>query len=172
MQNYRDLVMSKVNTVHDVVVKTASGEDKPLSKYAGKVLLIVNVASYCGYTPQYKGLEELNAKYKEKGLEVLGFPCNDFGAQEPGGLDEIKKFCESLYGVNFELFDKVSAKGDNKHPLYEKLTQQASTQEDVAWNFEKFLVNKKGQVVGRFKSNVAPDSPELVAAIEKELAAR
>jgi len=164
--------MNKANTVHDVVVKTASGEDKSLAKYAGKVLLIVNVASYCGYTPQYKGLEALSANYKDKGLEVLGFPCNDFGAQEPGSLDEIKKFCESLYGVNFELFDKVCAKGENKHPLYEKLTQLSSTNEDVAWNFEKFLINKKGQVVGRFKSNVPPDSPELIAAIEKELAAR
>jgi len=162
--------MSKANTIYDVVVKTPSGEDKPLSKYTGKVLLIVNVASYCGYTPQYKGLEELNKKYKEKGLEVLGFPCNDFGAQEPGSNDQIKQFCESIYGVSFELFDKVKAKGASKDPLYDKLIKLASSQEDVAWNFEKFLISKKGEVVGRFKSNVSPESPELIAAIEKELA--
>ncbi len=159
-----------IGNIYDVVVKTATGEDKPLSKYAGKVLLIVNVASYCGYTPQYKGLEALNEKYKQAGLQVLGFPCNDFGAQEPGSNQEIKQFCESLYGVSFELFDKVKALGATKHPLYEKLTQLAPSKEDVAWNFEKFLISKKGQVVGRFKSGVSPESPELITAIEKELA--
>lgn len=158
-----------IKTIYDVVVKTPTGEDKSLSQYAGKVLLIVNVASYCGYTPQYKGLEELNRKYSSQGLKVLGFPCNDFGAQEPGSNSEIKQFCESLYGVNFELFDKVKALGASKHPLYAKLTELSPSQEDVGWNFEKFLINKKGQVVGRFKSGVSPESPELIAAIEKEL---
>ena len=158
------------NTVYDVVVKTLTGEDKSLSTYAGKVLLIVNVASYCGYTPQYKGLEALNQKYKEQGLEVLAFPCNDFGAQEPGSNEQIKQFCESMYGTSFELFDKVKAKGSAKDPIYAKLIELASSQEDVAWNFEKFLVSKKGEVVGRYKSGVSPESPELIAAIEKELA--
>jgi glutathione peroxidase len=163
--------MSNPNTIYDVVVKTASGEDKSLSQYAGKVLLIVNVASQCGYTPQYKGLEELNKKYKDAGLEVLGFPSNDFGGQEPGTIEEIKSFCEVRFGASFDLFDKVSAKGANQHPLYAKLTQLTNPPEDVSWNFEKFLINKKGELVGRFKSKVTPESSELISAIEAELAA-
>ncbi|MDZ8184419.1 MAG: glutathione peroxidase [Nostoc sp. ChiSLP02] len=160
--------MSKA--ISDIAVKTINGQDKQLNDYAGKVLLIVNVASYCGYTSQYDGLEKLNQKYKETGLRILGFPCNDFGAQEPGSNEEIAKFCTSQYGVTFELFDKVHAKGSQQHPLYERLTKAVQPRGDVAWNFEKFLVNKQGEVVARFKSNIHPSSPELINAIEGELA--
>ncbi len=156
--------------IADIAVKTINGTEQPLSDYAGKVLLIVNVASYCGYTPQYKGLEALYQKYRDQGLEVLAFPCNDYGAQEPGSNAEIQQFCETRFGVTFPLFDKVHAKGADQHPLYARLTQSPPAG-DVSWNFEKFLINKQGEVVGRYKSAVSPDSPELVAAIERELAA-
>ncbi len=158
------------NTVADISVKTINGQEKQLAEYGGNVLLIVNVASYCGYTPQYAGLETLNQKYRDAGLRILAFPCNDFGAQEPGSNDEIAQFCTTNYGVNFELFDKVHAKGSEQHPLYAQLTSAVEPTGDVAWNFEKFLVSKQGEVVARFKSSVKPDSPELVAAIEQELA--
>ncbi|HEY9808648.1 MAG TPA: glutathione peroxidase [Halomicronema sp.] len=155
--------------VSDVSVKTIQGEERLLGSYAGKVLLIVNVASYCGYTRQYAGLEELYQKYQNQGLRILAFPCNDFGAQEPGTNDQIVQFCETNYGVSFELFDKVHALGSQQHPLYALLTNSVEPTGDVAWNFEKFLVGKNGEVVGRFKSGVAPNSPELISAIEREL---
>ena len=158
------------NTIADISVNTPDGQAKALSQYAGKVLLIVNVASQCGYTPQYKGLEQLNQKYKAQGLEVLAFPCNDFGAQEPGTNDQIAQFCETSYGVSFALFDKVHAKGNGQHPLYARLTDAVEPTGAVAWNFEKFLINKQGEVVARYKSAVSPESPELIAAIERELA--
>lgn len=157
-------------TVSDITVKTIDGKEKQLNEYAGKVLLIVNVASYCGYTPQYSGLEALNQKYRDAGLRILGFPCNDFGTQEPGTNSEIAQFCETSYGVTFDLFDKVHAKGSEQHPLYAKLTQAVEPTGDVAWNFEKFLINQQGEVVARFKSGVKPDSPELISAIEQALA--
>ena len=160
-----------MTTISDITVKTIDGQDKALSDYAGNVLLIVNVASYCGYTPQYKGLEQLNQAYRQTGLRVLGFPCNDFGAQEPGTTDEISKFCDRNYGVSFELFDKIHAKGSQQHPLYERLTHAIPPNSNVAWNFEKFLVNKKGEVVARYPSSISPDDPELKAAIERELQA-
>ena len=158
------------NTISDITVKTINGEDKQLSEYAGKVLLIVNVASYCGYTSQYKGLEQLNQQYSDRGLRVLGFPCNDYGAQEPGTNEEIAKFCETRYGVTFDLFDKLHAKGSQQHPLYHKLTNGVDPQGDVAWNFEKFLIDKQGEIVARFTSSVTPDAPQLIQAIETELA--
>lgn len=158
------------STISDVVVKTIDGKDKKLSEYIGKVLLIVNVASQCGYTPQYAGLEKLNQNYKELGLKILAFPCNDFGEQEPGSNQEIIDFCTINYGTTFELFDKLHAKGEQQHPLYAKLTSLVEPIGPVAWNFEKFLVNKQGVVVARFKSSVKPNSPELIAAIERELA--
>ena len=157
-------------TVSEIAEKTIDGNEKKLAEYADQVLLIVNVASYCGYTPQYSGLEELNQKYGERGLQVLGFPCNDFGAQEPGTNEEIAQFCETKYGVTFELFDKVHAKGAKQHPLYQILTSSVEPTGDVAWNFEKFLINKEGEVVARFKSGVNPNAPELIEAIEAELA--
>jgi glutathione peroxidase len=156
-------------SVSDITVKTIDGKEKPLKDYAGNVLLIVNVASYCGYTPQYKGLEQLSQKYKDQGLRVLGFPCNDFGAQEPGTNDEIQQFCDRTYGVTFELFDKVHAKGADQHPLYKTLTDSVTPAGAVSWNFEKFLIGKHGDVVARYRSGVTPDSPELIDAIEKEL---
>lgn len=157
------------NTIHNLTVQTITGEDKPLKEYAGNVLLIVNLASYCGYTSQYAGLEKLHQKYKDSGLRVLGFPCNDYGSQEPGTNEEIVQFCTKNYGVTFDLFDKVHAKGSQQHPLYAQLTSQATPPGDVSWNFEKFLINKKGEVVGRYRSSVAPDSSELIQAIEAEL---
>jgi glutathione peroxidase len=158
------------STISDITVKTIKGEEKQMKEYGGNVLLIVNVASYCGYTPQYSGLEKLNQKYGDKGLRILGFPCNDFGMQEPGTNEQIIQFCTTSYGVSFEMFDKVHAKGSDKHPLYDKLTTGVEPTGDVAWNFEKFLINKQGEIVSRYKSSVSPESPDLIAAIEKELA--
>ncbi len=159
------------NTVTDITVTTIDGDEQSLGDYVGHVLLIVNVASQCGYTPQYKGLEALNQNYGPAGLRVLGFPCNDYGRQEPGSNAEIQQFCEARYGVTFELFDKVHAKGPEQHPLYARLTQAIAPKTDVGWNFEKFLVNKKGEVVARYASSVSPESGELIGAIERELAA-
>ncbi|KAM3102553.1 glutathione peroxidase [Phormidesmis sp. 146-12] len=159
-----------MSSVSEITVKTIDGTDKKLADYAGNVLLVVNVASYCGYTPQYKGLEQLNQQYKDKGLRVLGFPCNDFGAQEPGTNEEIVQFCDSSYGVTFELFDKVHAKGTNQHPLYKTLTDSVIPAGDVSWNFEKFLISKTGEVIARYRSSVAPNSSELTSAIEQALA--
>jgi len=156
-------------SVNGVTVRSADGSDKSLGDYAGNVLLIVNVASRCGFTKQYAGLEALNQSYGAKGLKVLGFPCNDFGAQEPGTLDEIKTFCSTTYGASFELFDKVHAKGSTTEP-YTTLNQMDPAG-DVEWNFEKFLVGKDGAVIARYKSGVDPESAELKTAIEAALAA-
>lgn len=158
------------NTVSDIAVKTIDGKEKLLQEYAGNVLLIINVASYCGYTSQYSELETLNQTYRDAGLRILAFPCNDFGAQEPGSNAEIVQFCTTNYSVSFELFDKVHAKGSEQHPLYARLTSAVEPNENVSWNFEKFLVSKQGEIVARFKSSVTPNSPELIAAIETELA--
>lgn len=160
-----------MTTMTDIRVKTIDGQEQSLSNYQGNVLLIVNVASYCGYTPQYQGLQDLHEKYSDRGLKVLAFPCNDFGAQEPGNNDQIKTFCSTRYNVTFELFDKVHAKGSEQHPLYQWLTSQATPAGDVGWNFEKFLIGKQGNIVARFPSRVAPDDAELIAAIEGALAA-
>ena len=155
--------------ISKVVVKTSTGTDQSLGNYAGKVLLIVNVASRCGFTKQYAGLQALQDKYGAQGLCVLGFPCNDFGAQEPGSLDEIKSFCSTTYGASFELFDKVHATGSTTEP-YTTLNQTEPAGE-VAWNFEKFLVGKDGTVLARYKSGVAPEEAELNSAIEAALKA-
>lgn len=142
-------------------VKDIAGKEVRLDeKYAGKMVLIVNVASRCGYTPQYKGLEELHEKYAEKGLAVLGFPCNQFGSQEPGTDEEIQKFCTSNYSVKFDLFDKIDVNGDKASPLYKYLTGKDAPITDkgeVKWNFEKFLVGKDGQVIARYRSKVTPE---------------
>ncbi len=155
-------------SISDVTVETAKGEPKSMGEYKGDVLLIVNVASKCGHTPQYAQLEALNQKYAAQGLRVLGFPCNDFGNQEPGTLEEIQQFCSTTYNVSFPIFNKVHAKGEDKSPIYQRLTQ-AEPAGDVSWNFEKFLVDKNGTVVGRFSSRTKPDSLEIVEAIEREL---
>ena len=155
-------------SVTEVVVRDARGEEKRLGEWAGQVLLIVNVASRCGFTRQYAGLQALQDTYGPQGLVVLGFPCNDFGAQEPGTLPEIQQFCSSTYGATFTLFDKVHATGATTEP-YTTLTK-AEPAGDVAWNFEKFLVGRDGTVIARFKSNVEPDGAPLTAAIEAALA--
>jgi glutathione peroxidase len=154
-------------SLHDFSMKSIDGGDLPLSTYKGKVALVVNVASKCGYTPQYKGLESLYQKYKEKGLVVIGVPANNFGGQEPGSDEEIKTFCTRNYRVTFPMMSKVSVKGSDMTPLYQYLTKQGGG--DVRWNFTKFLVGKDGQVIQRFESNVDPESPELIAAVEKAL---
>jgi len=156
-------------SIANILVQTIDRQAKLLSDYAGKVLLIVNVASQCGYTPQYKGMEELYQKYQAQGFEILAFPCNDYGMQEPGSNEEIQQFCTTRYDVSFPLFDKVHAKGSQQHPLYAQLTQAVEPKGEVSWNFEKFLVNKKGEVVARYKSAIAPNDTSLTTAIEKEL---
>jgi glutathione peroxidase len=161
------------DSMYDIPLKTIDGQPAALKAYKGKVLLIVNVASKCGYTPQYAGLEALYEKYKDKGLLVLGFPCNQFGAQEPGTDAEIKQFCSSKYQVTFPLFDKLEVNGQNRHALYTALAGSSSPfPGDIEWNFTKFLVGRDGKIVSRFKSKVKPDSPELVQAIESALAAK
>ncbi len=153
--------------VNQVLVRTSNGNEQRLGEYNGQVLLIVNVASHCGFTKQYKGLQALENTYGPKGFKVLGFPCNDFGGQEPGTLSEIQKFCSSTYGASFTLFEKIHAKGKTTEP-YTTLNQTEPAG-DVQWNFEKFLVSKEGDVINRFKSDVEPDNDELKAAIEKAL---
>jgi glutathione peroxidase len=154
--------------LYDIPLKDIDKKDTTLKAYSGKAILIVNVASQCGYTPQYAGLEALWKKFKDKGLVVLGFPCNDFGGQEPGSNDEIKTFCSTNYSVSFPLFDKVAIKSGTPHPLYAELLKTG----DVGWNFCKFLVGKDGKVVKFFDSGVEPESAELAAEIEKVLAAK
>ena len=154
-----------------IPLKDIDGKDVSLKQYQGKVLLIVNVASKCGLTPQYKGLEALHQKYKAKGFSVLGFPSNDFGKQEPGSNEEIKEFCSSKYNVTFPMFDKLSVKGAEQHPLYAALSGKDSPfPGDVKWNFGKFLVGRDGKIIKRFEPKTAPDSPELTEAIEAALA--
>jgi len=155
-------------SLHDFTMKTITGEERSLGDYRGKVLLVVNVASECGYTPQYEGLEKLHERFEAKGFSVLGFPSNDYGAQEPGSDQEIATFCTSKFGVKFPMFSKIPVKGSGKHALYGFLTQ-AEPAGEVKWNFEKFLVGKDGKVIGRFPSAVEPLDEKLVSAIEKAL---
>jgi glutathione peroxidase len=150
-------------------VKKIDGTEVDLASYKGKVVLIVNVASKCGATPQYVGLQKLYDTYKDKGLVILGFPANEFGAQEPGSNAEISKFCSSKYNVTFDMFSKVVVKGDGQSPLYKSLTTQADPAGDVKWNFEKFLIGRDGAISGRFATPVKPDDPAFVAAIEAAL---
>lgn len=157
--------------IKQITVKDIDGKSVNLSDYKGKVLLIVNVASYCGFTKQYTGLEQIYKQYKDKGFEILAFPCNQFGQQEPGTNEEIKNFCSSKFDVTFKLFDKIDVNGKDKSPLYEVLTNNEVTgKADIKWNFEKFLIDKVGNVVSRYSSKVEPASEELTSAIEKELA--
>jgi glutathione peroxidase len=163
----------KPASVLDFTLKNIDGKDVPLSSYEGKVLLLVNTASQCGHTPQYKGLEALYEKYKDKGFEVLAFPANEFGAQEPGTDEEIKQFCSSKYKVSFPLFSKIVVKGKEIHPLYDFLTSEATNPKfagPIPWNFAKFLVNRKGEVIARFEPGVKPESSEIETALEKALA--
>lgn len=163
----------QVPPVLNFTMKSLDGKSVDLSKYQGKVVLMVNVASKCGFTPQYKQLQALHDKYAAKGLAILGFPANDFGKQEPGTNEEIAAFCEKNYGVKFDMFAKVAVKGADQCPLYKYLTSSETDPKfagPVKWNFEKFLISKKGEVVARFNSAVKPDSPEMIKAIEAELA--
>ena len=158
----------------DYTVTTIDGQEKKLSDYKGQVVLLVNVASKCGLTPQYKALESTYQKYKDKGFVVVGFPANNFMGQEPGTNEEIKQFCSTKYNVTFPMMSKVSVKGDDKHPLYKFLTEGKAGEDfagDVEWNFAKFLVDRNGNVMARFGSKTTPDSPQATAAIEKALAA-
>lgn len=159
------------NNISDISVRDIENKKVKLSDYNGKVLLIVNVASECGYTKQYKDLQEINEKYNEQGFEILAFPCNQFGGQEPGSNEEIADFCSVNYGVTFKLFDKIDVNGKNRSPLYERLITDTVTEAgDVKWNFEKFLIDKKGNIVKRFLTKVKPSSNDVIAAIETELA--
>lgn len=157
--------------VYDFTLPSIDGKAMPLADYKGKVILIVNVASRCGYTPQYTALEALYEKYQSQGFVILGFPANNFGGQEPGTNQEIKTFCSRKYDVKFPLYSKVSVKGDDQTPLYQYLTKQtaAPIAGEIKWNFTKFLVDRNGAVIQRFESAVTPDSPEVVSAVEKAL---
>ncbi|MGA2984982.1 MAG: glutathione peroxidase [Terriglobia bacterium] len=157
--------------LYDFTLPSIDGNSTPLSTYKGKVILLVNVASRCGFTPQYSALESLYEKYKDQGLVILGFPANNFGAQEPGTNAEIKTFCSTKYNVTFPMFAKVSVKGGDTTPLYQFLTQKANpaVAGEIKWNFTKFLVDRNGQVVARFEPAVTPDSAEVVAEVQKLL---
>lgn len=177
-------------TLYDIPVRKIDGSDATLNEHKGEVLLVVNVASKCGLTPQYDGLEKLHEKFGGRKFSVLGFPANDFAAQEPGSNDEIQNFCKTNYGVQFPLYSKIAVTGPNKHPLYKYLTTQKPDTEnregmeanlrghkieptskpEVVWNFEKFLINRQGHVVRRFAPDTKPDEPRLIEAIEAELA--
>jgi len=159
--------------VFDYTLNTIDGQPAPLSAYKGKVVMLVNVASRCGFTPQYTALEAIYEKYKDRGFVIVGIPANNFGAQEPGTDQEIKTFCQSKYNVTFPMMSKVSVKGDDKTPLYQFLTDKTDnpkTGGDIQWNFTKFLVGPDGQIITRFEPKVTPDSPEVTAAIESALA--
>lgn len=159
-------------SVYDYTLKSIGGKPKSLSDFKGDVVLLVNVASRCGYTPQYEGLESLYKKYKDQGLVIVGVPANNFGGQEPGTNEEIQTFCKSKYGVTFPMMAKVSVKGEDKTPLYQYLTDKSANPQtggEIQWNFTKFLVGRDGKILSRFDSKVAPDNPELVSAVESAL---
>jgi glutathione peroxidase len=161
-------------SVHDVSINTLAGEPASLGEHAGKTLLLVNVASKCGLTPQYSALEELHEHYADRGFEVLGFPCNQFGGQEPGSSEEIQQFCSMTYGVTFPLFEKIDVNGAHRHPLYDELTKTADAEGhdgEIRWNFEKFLVDPDGKVVARYSPATTPDDPTIIADIEANLPA-
>ncbi|MET4618865.1 glutathione peroxidase [Arthrobacter sp. 2762] len=159
-----------MRTLYSIPLTFNDGSEADFGRFEGKAVLVVNVASKCGYTRQYAGLEELYGKYREEGLEVLGVPCNQFGGQEPGADEEIAEFCERNFGVSFPLTSKANVLGKEQHPLFAELTQDASGQPiKVKWNFEKFVINRDGELVARFPSTVEPDAQELVDAVEKAL---
>ena len=159
-----------MSTIYEFKAKSLTGDEISFADYKGDVLLIVNTASECGFTPQYGGLEELHEKYKDKGLRILGFPCNQFGGQEPGDDQEIAQFCQKNYGVDFQMFEKVDVNGESAHPIYKYLSKEAAGAlgtELIKWNFTKFLVDRNGKVVKRFAPNVKPE--DLAPDIEKQL---
>ena len=159
-------------TVLDHSINTLRGDAADLNDYLGKALLVVNVASKCGLTPQYTGLEQLQKTYSDRGFSVLGFPCNQFGAQEPGSADEIETFCSTTYGVSFPMFEKIDVNGPDRHPLYDELTRTADGEGhdgDIRWNFEKFLISPDGEIVARYSPVVVPDDPTIIADLEANL---
>ncbi|MFI5707771.1 glutathione peroxidase [Kribbella sp. NPDC051620] len=161
-------------SLYDIPLHTLNGADTSLAEYKGKAVLVVNVASKCGLTPQYEGLENLQKRYASRGFTVLGAPCNQFGGQEPGTAEEIETFCSTTYGVTFPMLDKLEVNGDDRHALYSELTltpDADGTAGDVQWNFEKFLITPEGTVAARFRPQTLPESDELVAAIESQLPA-
>ena len=161
-------------SVYDFTMNSIDGEPTSLSKFQGKVVLLVNVASRCGFTPQYSALEKVYEQYKDRGFVIIGIPANNFGGQEPGSNQEIKTFCSAKYNVTFPLMAKVSVKGDDKTPLYQFLTDKSANPAvggEIQWNFTKFLIAPDGHAVARFEPDITPDSPQVIAAIEKELTA-
>ncbi len=168
-----DMVSSQaMSVIFDTPVKTLDGKPSKLGDHRGKALLVVNVASKCGLTPQYEGLEKLHEEYAARGFSVVGFPCNQFGGQEPGTAEEIKEFCSLTYGVTFPMFEKIEVNGDDRHPIYQELTQVADaegTSGDIRWNFEKFVISADGSEIKRFSPRVEPYDPSLIAAIEAAL---
>jgi glutathione peroxidase len=167
------LIVARAQSVYDIPVKDIDGKDTSLAAYKGQVILVVNVASKCGHTPQYAPLEAAYQKYKDKGFAVLGFPCNQFNSQEPGTNAEIKEFCSSKYHVTFPLFDKLEVNGPQRHPLYVALAGEGSPfPGDIKWNFTKFLIGRDGKILQRFEPKIKPDVPEVVEAIESALAAK
>jgi glutathione peroxidase len=163
---------ARATSIYDFTMKSIDGQPVSLKNYSGKVVLLVNVASRCGFTPQYAGLEALYEKYKDRGLVIVGIPANNFGSQEPGTNEEIKKFCSSKYNVSFPMMAKVSVLGEDKTPLYQFLTDKSQDPQfggDIKWNFTKFLFDRKGNLLARFEPNVTPDSPEVQTAVESAL---
>jgi glutathione peroxidase len=161
-------------SLYDIPLRTLSGEPASLADYRGKAVLVVNVASKCGATPQYTALEELQKTYGDRGFSVVGVPCNQFGGQEPGTAEEIQTFCTVTYGVTFPMLEKTDVNGDSRHPLFAELTRTADAggeAGDVAWNFEKFLISAEGEVVARFRTKTTPQDPAVVSAIEARLPA-
>jgi len=159
-------------TLHDIPLRTLDGEPTTLGAYAGSAVLLVNVASQCGLTPQYAGLERLQKQYADRGFTVLGVPCNQFAGQEPGTAEEIQTFCSTTYGVSFPLLEKIDVNGEGRHPLYTELTKlddAEGTAGDVQWNFEKFLISPAGEPVARIRPRTEPEAPEVVAVIEANL---
>lgn len=163
---------TKTTSLYDFTMDDIDGKPVNLGQYKGKVLLVVNTASFCGNTPQYADLETIYEQYRDKGFEILAFPANNFGQQEPGTNAEIKGFCLTKYSVSFPLFSKISVKGSDKHPLYQYLTEQSPFPGEVEWNFQKYLVDRAGNVVGRFHHRTKPLSPEVVKEVERVLAAQ
>src|SRR6476620_1212165 len=166
---------SPAKSIYDFQMKDIDGKDVKLSKYKGNVLLVVNTASKCGYTPQYGGLQAIYSKYHDQGFEILGFPANNFGGQEPGTEAEIKEFCTLKYKVTFPMFAKISVKGEDQHPLYTYLTSKETDPAfagDISWNFNKFLIDKNGKILARFSSKDTPESEAVIGAIEAALAAK
>jgi glutathione peroxidase len=159
------LLLTAASNIYDFTMKSIDGQPTPLASFRGKVLMVVNVASRCGFTPQYAALESVYEKYKDRGFVIAGFPANNFGGQEPGSDQEIKQFCSAKYNVKFPMFSKISVAGGDQDPLYKYLTSARGG--EIEWNFTKFLIGRDGRILNRFPSEVTPDSPEVIAAIEK-----